>query len=247
MMKRHTLVVGGTRGIGHDVVRILAENRHKLSVIGRHIPSEKENKIKTAAYWALDLLNQNALSKALSEIVEKNGKISNIVFLQRYRGKEDNWKGELEVSITTTKNIIERLADKFDDSRSNSIIIVSSLAACFIVNDQPLSYHIAKAGLNQIAKYYAVNLAEKGIRVNCISPSAVMKKESKDFYLKNEKLHNLYKKITPLGRMCTPEDAAHLVEFLCSPKSSFITGQNIIIDGGISLQGHESLARKLHY
>ena len=72
-----------------------------------------------------------------------------------------------------------------------------------------------------------------------------LKEESKHFYFQNEELHNLYKSIIPLGRMGTAEELANTIAFLCSPKSSFITGQTIIVDGGISLQWHESLARKL--
>lgn len=56
---------------------------------------------------------------------------------------------------------------------------------------------------------------------------------------------DLYKKITPLGRMCTAADIADAVMFLCSPESSFITGQSLVVDGGLSLRWHESLAREL--
>ncbi|HEX8096589.1 MAG TPA: SDR family oxidoreductase, partial [Pyrinomonadaceae bacterium] len=94
-------------------------------------------------------------------------------------------------------------------------------------------------------RYYAVKLGPRGVRVNCVSPGAVLKDESKDFYLKNERLYNLYRRITPLGRMATSEEIADVVTFLCGPKAAFITGQNIIVDGGLSLGWHESLARGL--
>lgn len=242
MNNKHTLIVGGTRGIGSFIARSFSEESHKLSVLGRHEPKQK---IKNADYWILDLLDWKALSKALDEIIKKNGKLSSLIFLQRFRGKEDGWAGEIGVSITATKKIIEQLSDKFDSANESSIVIVSSLASNFIIKEQPLSYHIAKAALNRMAAYYAVALGHKGIRINCVSPSTVLKEESKEFYFKNKKIHRLYRKITPLGRMCAPEDIANAILFLCSQKASFITGQNIVIDGGLYLQGNESIAREL--
>ena len=71
-----------------------------------------------------------------------------------------------------------------------------------------------------------------------------MKEESKDFYLKSKKLLGLYKDLTPLRRMGTAEEVAAAIRFLCSPAASFITGQNLVVDGGVSVQSHESLARR---
>jgi NAD(P)-dependent dehydrogenase (short-subunit alcohol dehydrogenase family) len=90
-----------------------------------------------------------------------------------------------------------------------------------------------------------VTLGTKGIRVNSISPGTVLKEESRRAYLQNEKLMNLYRRLTPLERMGTAEDVAHVVEFLCSPKSSFLTGQDIVVDGGLSLQLQEALVVRL--
>lgn len=245
MNKKHTLIVGGTRGIGQALAKTLVKEDHILSVIGRRLPEQSKRSVKNVHYWILDLLDQKSVSKALTEIINKNGRLNNLIFLQRYRGTRDEWFGEINVSMTATKDIIEKLANKFDDTNGKSIVIVSSLVTRFIVKEQPLSYHVAKACLNQMVLYYAVALGQKGIRVNCVSPSTVLKEESKKFYLKNKKLYDLYKKITPLGRMCTSEDIVNTIAFLCSPKASFITGQNIIVDGGLSLQSHESLAREL--
>lgn len=96
-----------------------------------------------------------------------------------------------------------------------------------------------------MVRYYAVTLGPRRIRVNSVSPGTVLKDESKDFYLKNEQLYNLYKGIIPLGRMGTAEEVANVVAFLCSSKASFITGQNIVVDGGLSLIWQETLARKV--
>jgi NAD(P)-dependent dehydrogenase (short-subunit alcohol dehydrogenase family) len=84
-----------------------------------------------------------------------------------------------------------------------------------------------------------------GIRVNCVSPGTTVKDENRNFYKQNLSLRELYAGITPLRRMGTAEDVAAVVAFLCSKQAGFITGQNIIVDGGASLQWPESMARGL--
>ena len=96
-----------------------------------------------------------------------------------------------------------------------------------------------------MSRYFAVNLGRKGIRVNSVTPFTFLKDESKDFYVNNHELMDLYKSIVPLGRMGTAEDSSNLIEFLCSPSAKFINGQNIYVDGGLSLVWPETLARQL--
>lgn len=245
MRKKHFLIIGGTRGIGKEIVKNLQIKNYTISVVGRTLPSPHNKSNKNVHYWSTDLSDEKNISKTIDAIRKKNGNISHLIFCQRYRGKEDDWNGELNVSLTATKTIIERTTHHFDDTDEKSIVIIDSLSGYLIGVEQPLSYHVGKAGLRQLARYYAVVLGPKGIRVNCISPCTILKAESKHFYLHNTKLMNLYKHIIPLGRMGTAKDISDIVEFLCSPSSSFITGQNIIADGGLSLLSQDTLARDL--
>lgn len=244
-MNQHSLIVGGTRGIGREVVGIFLEDRHTVSVIGRRTPSEQDRRLPGVHYWSVDVLDSQALSGVLSEIIQQNGKVNNLVLLQRFKGDGDKWDGEMATSLTATKNIIEGLVQHFSSSGNNSIVVVSSIADHFIAERQPVGYHVAKAGLFQMVCYYAVALGPRGIRVNCVSPCTTVKDENRDFYLKNEKLLELFKKTIPLGRMGTAAENAQVIAFLCSPKASFVTGQKITVDGGVSLLSQEALARKL--
>ena len=245
MKKEHTLIVGGTRGTGRALVRVFAAKRHAVSVIGRRLPPESDLQSPQVDYWTVDLVDKKRLTKALKDIVDKNGKLSSLIFCQRYRGQDDPWEGDLQTSLTATKNVIEQLADDFDEMGERAIVVVGSVASGFIAEEQPVGYHVAKAGLAQMVRYFAVLLGPKGIRINSVSPSSILKEESKKFYMDQEELRDLYQRIVPLGRMGTAEEISNVIEFLCSSKSSFITGQNIIVDGGLSLQWHESLSRKL--
>lgn len=244
MKKKHILVIGGTHGIGREVVLSLLNNGHTVSVVGRHIPSYSHARVH---YWTIDLSQTASLSRSILNIIAKDGKISHLIFCQRFRGEGDNWTGEFSVSLTATKIIIDTLIPYFDRTPERSIAIIASLASFLVGHEQPVGYHIGKAGLVHLMRYYAVVLGPKGIRVNCVSPCTILKDESKKFYLENTKLQKLYKQIIPLGRMGTAKEIANVLLFLCSRESSFITGQNIIADGGLALTSQERLARDLVY
>jgi len=244
-MKTHSLMIGGTRGVGRELARLFAEDGHVVSVIGRRAPSEGDQTREGVHFWTLDVANAAALTSALNEIVAKNGRLNNLVFLQRFKGEGDKWAGEIEISLSVTKSVVESVADKFSDTGEKSIVVVSSIADQFVSEGQPVGYHVAKAGLFQLVCYYAVVLGPKGIRVNCVSPCTLVKDENRDFYSKNKPLLDLFQKTIPLGRMGTAVESANVIAFLCSPKASFVTGQRITVDGGVSLVSQEALARKL--
>jgi NAD(P)-dependent dehydrogenase (short-subunit alcohol dehydrogenase family) len=245
MKRKHSLIVGGTRGIGRAVVRALAADGHVVSVIGRRGPSEEEVVPPRVKYWTVDLVHRKRLTETLSKIIRKNGPLNHIVICQRFRGKGDPWAGEVETSLTATKNLVERLVDDFDVDGEKAIVMIGSIASQWVAGEQGPGYHVAKAGLVQLARYYALTLGSRGIRVNCVSPGTTVKDENQDHYQRNQKLQDLYAGITPLRRMGTAKDVANVIAFLCSAKAAFVTGQNIIVDGGVSLQWPESLARSL--
>lgn len=239
----HTLIVGGTRGIGREVVRQFLRAGHRLSVLGRR-PSPERGVIS----HPVDLADKAAVSMALALALKQNGRLTNLVFLQRFRGEGDAWQGELDVSLTATKLIIERLGDEFVRNRRgapNSIVICGSNASRLVAGEQPVGYHAAKAALRQMARYYACSLALRGIRVNCVTPGVVLKDEARQYYRENADLNSLYCRMTPLGRMGLPRDIADAVSFLCGPGAAFITGQEIIVDGGLSLLWQASLGNAL--
>lgn len=245
MPAKHIVIVGGTSGSGRVLVRRFSDKQDRVSLLGRHPSPEVLQQMPGVRFYQVDLWNPDDVLKVIPQFIAENGKITNLIFYQRFRGTGDNWEGELQISLTATKMIIETCTELFDGSDKNSIVVVSSLAGHLIHDEQPVSYHMAKAGLNQMVRYYAVMLGLRGIRVNCVSPSTVIKDESKKYYAEQNDLRKLYEEIIPLHRMGTAEDIADVIEFLCSAKSSYITGQEIIVDGGLSLVGQTSLARHM--
>jgi hypothetical protein len=240
--RNHTLVIGGTRGIGRAVVRYFLSIGHVVSVIGRRKPPESRS--KRFRHYSLELADLALLSTTLKQLIRMDGRLTNLIFLQRFRGDGDSWHGELQISLTATHTIIESLARCFSQRRNPSIVFVSSNTSHVVAEEQPVAYHAAKAALRQMARYYAATLGPQGIRVNCVTPGTVLKDESRDFYLTNRPIMRLYEHVTPLARMGTSEDLANVIGFLCSSSASFVTGQDIAVDGGLSLLWQESLARK---
>lgn len=241
----HSLIIGGTRGIGREVTRLFAEPGHPVTVIGRRSPGDEDRELAGVKFRTIDLGDESARKVLLAEIMEKHPRLRRVVFLQRFKGESDPWAGEIETSLGVTRAVVDGLSGAFEEGRDNSIVFVSSIADEFVSESQPAGYHVAKAGLVHLARYYAVKLGPKGIRVNCVSPCTVVKAENADFYAKSREMTDLFKRIIPLGRMATAREVANVISFLCSENASFVTGQNIVVDGGVSLVSQEALARKL--
>lgn len=241
----HSLVIGGTKGLGRVVTRMFAGRGDTVSVLGRSDLPPEDMKTGAVSSFRADINDKENVLRALDEIVAASGPINYCVFLQRYRGKDDDWAGELQTTLTATRTIVDHITPRFSGDDDNGIVMVSSVFAKYVGEGQALSYHVAKAGLDQMMRWYALNLGSKGIRVNGVTPFTFLKEESKSFYLGNQPLVELYESIVPLKRMATTEDSAAVVLFLCSAAAGFVTGQNVTVDGGLSLAWPESLARRL--
>ena len=245
MTERHFLVVGGTRGTGRVLVRHLLEvEGNCVSVLGRS--SGGDIQAPRMTHHAVDVANRGGLLSCLDKAVEIYGKFTCVIFLQRQRAKKGEFDIELTVALSATKNAIDHLVDRrlfSTDGQSNSIVLVSSIADRYVAPEQSLGYHLGKAGISQLARYYALALGPMGIRVNSVSPCVVAKDEAKEFYDKNEWLVDRFNKFIPLGRMGRPQDIVNVIMFLAGEQASYITGQNIVVDGGLTLRSHESLVR----
>ena len=95
-------------------------------------------------------------------------------------------------------------------------------------NVKPVTYSVAKTGLIGLTKYLASYWSNKNIRCNAISPGGIYNNHKRSFV-------NRIKKLIPLGRMAKKDEYRSAIQFLCSDASSYMTGQNLIIDGGRSI------------
>ena len=226
------MVVGGTRGIGMVIT-------DKLKAIGDTVYTVSRSSAGDGRHISVDLLDIKRVELAFSSLGEIDT-VRNLVFSQRYRGNDD-FDSESTVMLKSTQVIIESLIPFFDESAS--VVILGSIAGRFVSEEQPLSYHISRAALGQLVRYYAVGLGAKGVRVNCVVPGTVLKPEHSAF--DKSRIEANLEFTVPLKRVGIAEDVADAVAFFCSDRSSFITGQSVFVDGGVSLLSQESLSRKI--
>lgn len=149
-----------------------------------------------------------------------------------------NWSKATNVNLTAIFYLSQLLKDKLENSLHPNIINLSSIYG-FLAPDynlykdlnmnNPAAYSATKAGVIQLTKWLASALAPK-IRVNCISPGGIKRKNLKKIFIRR------YENKTLLNRMCTEDDVVNTIIFLSSELSSYITGQNLILDGGYSIK-----------
>ena len=228
-----SLITGGTSGIGSVIADVLSDRGDQvITVSSRNLNDEN--------HISVDLSTEEKISQISRRIGKK--RINNLIFCHRYRG--DKWRKEFQISLISVHHIIENLSNNLTSNAS--IVIIGSNASRFILDEQTLAYHATQSALESLTRYYAVHLGARGTRCNCVLVGGtIIKPENADFFTKNNPVRKLIEEIRPLRKIGDARDVAYLVEFLSSNKASFITGQSILVDGGLSVVGQESLARKL--
>src|SRR3954471_686237 len=196
----HSLVIGGTRGLGRVVARLLSESGHRVSSIGRR-EAGAEDAVANVRRWRADFSDEAVVDATLREVIAASGPVDYVVFCQRYRDHGDSWEGELRITLGLTRAVIDALGDDGWGSADKAMVMVSSVFGEWIGEGQPVGYHVAKAGMLQLMRYYAVNLGRRGIRANAVTPFTFLKPESEQFYLGNQPLMDFYREAVPLGRL----------------------------------------------
>ncbi len=149
---------------------------------------------------------------------------------------ESSWEKNIHMQLTSSCQIIEKVGEIMKPVTYGSIVSLASiygiLGPQFDIYQEtnmtmPAPYAAIKGGLINFSKYMAAKLGQSKIRVNCISPGGIEDNQSQIFI-------DNYSKRTMLNRMGTPEDIAAPTAFLLSDQSTYITGQNLLVDGGWS-------------
>ena len=150
---------------------------------------------------------------------------------------ENDWSKSIEVGLTGAKNIIETFCEDMIKKKSGNIINIGSDLS-IIAPDQrvyenekffkPVSYSVVKHGIVGITKYYSSLLAQHNIRCNCLSPGGVFNNQSRKFV-------NKITKLIPLKRMANKNEYIGAIQFLASDASKYMTGHNLVVDGGRSI------------
>ena len=223
---KNILIIGGSNGIGKALANMLAEDH---TVIASFFKSEtKHPHIHYFYHNAQESLNLDALPETIDGLAYCVGNISLKHF---HRFTEEEYLQDYKTQVVGAVKVIQDILPRLKLSVSSSIVLFSTVAVQTGFNFHSL-ISASKGAIEGLTKALAAELAPK-IRVNCIAPSITQTQ------LANSLL-NTEEKITangqrhPLGRIGQAEDVASLAAFLLSDSSSWITGQIIHVDGGIS-------------
>jgi 3-oxoacyl-[acyl-carrier protein] reductase len=241
---KHAIVTGATRGIGRAIAELLAAEGCNVGLCARHKPAIDETVAALSGMgvksWgtAVDVADTRALRSWVPEAAEALGGldifIANVSALAQSMDDE-SWRRSLEIDIMGTVAGTEAAIPLLEQSNSGAIVVVGTTGAIEIAGP-PRPYASAKAALAPYVKALARNLAPKNIRANMVSPGNVYFKGGVWSVLEdnNPAIFQTMLSRNPMGRMGRPDEVANAVVFLASPRASFITGTNLIIDGALT-------------
>ena len=234
---------------------ILDKNEKSLKVLQRKFVKMK----KKGSFLLVDINDEKKVNETISLIIKKYRKIDCLINgaaftmhdmvesktkvfekFEKYDFKlwQRSLNGHLSGVFIVTKSVVSHMLKRKQGSIVNiasDIGIISPDHRIYEPNKRykykgvdfntPIAYSVAKSGIISMTRYLATYWAKKGIRVNCISPAGVYKKHNKKF------VEQLSHRI-PLGRMAKPHELNGAIIYLCSNASSYVTGHNLVVDGG---------------
>jgi 3-oxoacyl-[acyl-carrier protein] reductase len=230
------LVTGGSRGIGKAIALELARAGAEVALGYHSGADEAEAVAKEAGCRALqaDVSEPEDAKRLVEEagdldILVNNAGLTRDGLLARM--PDDDWRVVLETNLSSVFYTCRAAVRGMMKKRAGSIVNVSSIVGVH-GNWGQTNYGASKAGIIGFTKSLARELGSRGVRANVVAPgyvdtrlTDVLPEDAKEMMLAN----------TPLGRLGDPEDVAGAVRFLCSDEASFITGDVLLVDGGLGM------------
>jgi NAD(P)-dependent dehydrogenase (short-subunit alcohol dehydrogenase family) len=233
------VITGGNGLLGSAIIkRLKIEGAFVINLDINHKTNESLSNI------ACDITIEESINNALNLIIQKYSRIDGLVNNAYPRTKDwgnkfeeiklNSWKQNIDWQLNSYFYISQQVAMQMTKQKNGSIINIASIYGVvgpdFSVYDgtnmtMPAGYAAIKGGLINLTRYMASYFGPHNVRVNTVSPGGIFNNQNITF------VQNYEKKV-PMRRMGTPDDIAPSIEFLLSDESSYITGQNIIVDGG---------------
>ena len=240
MKDKVILVTGANRGIGLNIIQRL--NNDGYTVIGTSRTDDGANIISQEINsnggkgLKMDVTNQESINCAIKNIHDEYGTLYGLVnnagitndnLLMRMT--EEQWLSVIETNLTSIYRVTKSIVKDMMKAREGRIVNIGSIVG-MMGNAGQSNYSASKSGLLGFTKSLARELSSRNINVNSISPGFIDTDMTKA--LSNDQIDNLSKNI-PLGRIAESSEVSSVVSFLLSDDSSYITGENINVNGGL--------------
>lgn len=239
------VVTGAGGDIGAEIARELAAAGAVVAILDRDdcraraTATQIEQQGGCASAFSCDVTDGDSVSTAAAEIAKRFGNcqvlVNNAAVIHAGALMEldlNRWNQTLSVNLTGYLQCAKSFGRQMIAGGGGSIVHIASLSASI---PQPYSgaYSVSKAGAKMLSQLLAVELAEHHIRSNVVSPAMVRTHMSEEIYRNTDVLRER-ERIVPVGRIGLPHDIAQAVLFLASDRSSYISGQDILVDGGLT-------------
>jgi len=236
------LITGGARGIGRAIAMAFA--REGADIVVADVNQEEAEKtardIEALARKSLaipmDVTNYLKVEEAINKILDKFGKVDILVNnagITRdgllLRMNEAEWDAVIDVNLKGTFNCTKAVSKAMIKQRSGKIINIASIIG-IIGNVGQANYSASKAGIIALTKTAAKELASRNINVNAVAPGFIQTDMTAGL---SEDIKQKIKEAIPLNKFGNPDDVAAVCLFLASEDANYITGQTIVVDGGM--------------
>lgn len=239
LSNRVALVTGGTRGIGRDIAQTLVECGAKVAITGRDLSRAEEAASALGAGargFAADMADSEAVTKLIADVEQQLGPIDILVNnagLTRdnivVRLKDEDWDAVMNANLRGAFVAIRAASRGMMKRRWGRIINISSVVG-LMGNKGQANYAASKAGLIALTKSVAKELGSRNVLVNAIAPGFI---ETEMTEAMTDEARSGLTRMIPLERLGKPRDVSAMVAFLASEQASYITGQVLVIDGGM--------------
>lgn len=233
------IVTGGSRGIGRAVACELSAAGAAVAVVARSVEGAQATVDALAgegAAWSCDVADPARCGELVAAVEERLGPVDILVNnagITRdnilVRLKDEDWEAVLNTNLRGAFNTTRAVARGMMKRRSGRIINIASVVG-LTGNSGQANYAASKAGLVGFSKSVAQELASRGVLVNVVAPGFIETDMTAE--LPEEARDALFERI-PLGRFGAPDDVAGAVRFLAGPAAGYITGQVLVVDGGM--------------